>query len=76
MTVSKDGIAEQLQPQWHKIAPPLTPWTVLTLGGGATLLLALALVLWFRTRENVEATTENLAQSPVASPRARRIGRS
>ena len=53
-----------------------SPWTVLTLGGGATLLFALTLVLWFRTRENVEATTENLAQSPVASPRAQRIGRS
>ena len=53
-----------------------SPWTVLSVGGGASLVFALTLVLWFRTRENVTASTDNPAQDSIPSPRARRTGRS
>ena len=49
-----------------------SPWGVLTIGAGATILLILTLVLWFRSREGPDTSGAEHAVAPVVRPRARR----
>ncbi len=51
-----------------------SPWAVLTIGGGATFLFALTLVLWFRTRESTDAFGTEHTQRPNFRARRRRLG--
>ena len=51
-----------------------SPWAVLTIGGGATFLFALTLVLWFRARESTDASGTELTQRPTPRARPRRLG--
>ena len=49
-----------------------SPWGVLSIGAGATILLILTLVLWFRSREGPDTSGAERAEVLVVRPPARR----